>query len=233
MWSKPLVSFKDPGLEPSTLSEGSCEKDVGFLRKGRRHNRTVIDPSLKTKTRENVKFRPLDDDDSADSDVEVGYDSDRDARRVNLRPWLSGTDSTPSTRSSTPTVLEKDTHSHVDDGKDSHHEVGSVRLSTGPEVSDLPDYSDDEVDIASDVRPAKCDPNWTPRFLQSKLQLPKPQPDNPRTPPLDQILSPTGRPGPLQKDPKAPLEKRGSPRWQAFWRDVDEKIQRKVYEPMT
>lgn len=189
---------------------------------------------MRTKTRENVKFRPLDDDDdSTDSDTEAGYDSNGDARRVNLRPWLSRTDSTPSSCSSTPTVLEEGVHSHVDGGKDLYQAVASARLSTGPEASDLPDYSDHEMDITSDVKPTRRDPNWTPRFLQNKAQLPKPQPDNPPSPPSDQFLSRTGRPGPLQMNPRHTPERRDSPRWQAFWKDVDEKIQHKVYEPMT
>lgn len=228
MWSKPPVPFKAPGLEPSTPSEGSREKDVSFLRKDRKRNRTRNGHSLKAKTRGNIKFRPLDDDDSTDSDTEAGYVSKGGPRHVNLHPWLPGPGSAASTHSSTPTVLEEGVRSHVDGGKDPCQTIAPTRVSTGLEGSDLPGYSDHEVDITLDIKPVKHDPDWTPRFLQNKAQLPSPQPDNPPpTPPLDQVLSGTGLRGPSQKNPRDSSGKQYNPRWQTFWRDVDEKIQRK------
>lgn len=226
MWNKHPVPLKDPGLESSTLSEGSREKDVDFLHKSRRRNRPRDGHSLKAKTREKIKFRPLDDDDSTDSDTEAGRVSSGDARRINLRPWPPGTGSTPSTHSLTPTVLEEGVHSHVNGGKDPCQVIASARFLTDPEVSDLPDYSDYEVDITSDDKSIRHDADWTPRFLRNKAQLPRPQHnDLPITPPLDRALSRTGQREPLQKDSRDLVERDNSPRWQAFWRDVDEKIQ--------
>lgn len=228
MWSQPPATSKVPELGPSAPSEVSRESDVNFLRKGRGYNRTRNGRSLKTKTRENVKFRPLDDGDSTDSDTEAGHVFKGDARHVNLHPWLpgAGSTSTASTRSSTPTVFGECVLSPVDDGKDSCQAIITpARLSTSPEVSDLPDYSDHEVDVTLDVNPTRHDPEWTPRFFLTKA-LPKPQPDNPSTtPPLDQFPFRTGRRGPSQENPRNPPERHGNPRWQAFWRDVDEKIQ--------
>jgi len=224
MWSK--SPFKDLGLEPNTPSEASREKDINFLRKGKRNKWTGDDHNFKTKARGDIKFRPLDDDDSTDSDTEAGHISNGDTRHVNLHPWLTGAGST--THSSTPTTLEEGLHSHIGGGKDSCREIPPTRLSTGLEGSDLPDYSDHEVDITPDIKSARLDPDWTPRFLQNKVHLPKPQPGDPHTtPPLDQVLSSIGRRGPSQKNPGDPPKRHESPRWQAFWRDVDEKIQNK------
>jgi len=214
----------DPGPEPSTPSEVSREKDVKFLRKGRRNKWTGDDQSFSAKTRGNIRFRPLDDDDSTDSEAEEGHVSKADTRHVNLHPWLAGTGSAASTHSSTPTVLEEGVHSHLVGGKDPHQAIFPTRLLNGLEGYDLPDYSDHEVDIASDVKSARHGPGWTPRFLRDDTQLPKPQPDDPHT---DQVPSGTGRRGPSHKNPIDSPKRDESPRWQAFWRDVNEKIQHK------
>jgi len=228
MWSKPPTSFKDPGLEPRIPSEGSRERDVNFLRKGRKYNRTGNGRSLKAKGRKDIKFRPLDDDDddSTDSGTEVG-DVSRGGVRHNLHPWSPGAGSAASTHSSTPTALGG-VHSYVNDGKDMYEATPPARLSIGPEVPDPPDYSDHEADITSYVKSARRDPGWTPRFLQNEVQLLKPNPDNPHTPSApDQVLSGTGRCDLLEKNLQDLSQRDDSPRWQAFWRDVDEKIQHK------
>jgi hypothetical protein len=228
MWSKPPAPFKDPGLEPRPASEGSREKDVNFLRKGRKYNRTGNGRSLKARARENIKFRPLDDDNSTDSETEVGDVSKGSARHDNLHPWSPAAGSAASTHSLTPTVLEEGLHSHVYGEKDPYQVVAPARLSTGPEVPDLPDYSDHEADITSDVKSVRHDPEWTPRFLQNKARLPKSNPDNPPTaPPPAQVLPSTGRHGFPESHLQDVPERGDSPRWQAFWRDVDEKIQHK------
>lgn len=202
MWSKP--PFIDPALEPSAPSEASWEKDVNFLRKGGRNKWTGHD--LNTKTRGTIKFRPLDDD-STDSDTEEGHIFKGD---TNLHPRLAGTGSATSVHSPTPTVLEG-VHSHVIGGKHSYQGIYPVRLLTGVEGSGPQDYSDHEVDIRSDVKSVRHGPGWTPRFLQTKAQLSKPQPDDPYT----------------GHDPRELSKTHENPRWQAFWRDVNEKIQHK------
>lgn len=181
------------------------------------------DHSFNTKTRGNITFRPLDDDDSADSDTEEGHIFKGDTRRAILHPRLAGTGSATLTLSPTPKGLEG-VHSHVTGGKDSYQEIPPAHPPTGVEGSGLPDYSDHEVDITSDVKPVRHGTGWTPRFLQTKTQLPMPQPDDPH---LDRVLSGPGRHSPLQKNPRKLSNRHESPRWQAFWRDVNEKIQHK------
>lgn len=221
VWSKPPLV--DPGLEPSTPSEASREKDVNFLRKGRRNNWTVNGQALNAKTRGNIRFRPLDDDDSTDSDTEEGDVSKADTRHVNLQPRPAGTGSVASAHSSTPTILGG-AHPHLVGGKDPHQATSPTRLSNDLEWYDLPDYSDHEVDIASDIKSARHGPGWTPQFLQNNAQLPKLQSDNPHT---DRVLSGTGRSGPSQNNSRESPKRNESPRWQAFWRDVNEKIKHK------
>jgi len=230
MWSKPPTSFKDSGLESRTPSDGSREKEVNFLRKGRKYNRTGNGRSLKTKARENIKFRPLDDDDdSTESGTEAGDVFRGGPRHTNLHPRPLGAGSAASTHSLTPTVLEG-VHSHIDRGKDMYEDTHPVCLPTGPEVPDPPDYSDHEADITSYVKSARHDPGWTPRFLRNKVQLLKPNTDSPHTGPRqDQVLSGRGRHGLSEKNFQDPPQRDDSPRWQAFWRDVDEKIQHKKF----
>lgn len=231
MWSKPPAPSKPPGLDPSAPSEGPREKDANFLRKGRKHHRKGNDLGSKAKIRENIKFRPLDDDgDSTDSDTEGGHVSEGGARHFNLRPWSPGAGSAASTRSSTPTVLGESVHLHVDSGKGPYRTFTPPRLPAGPNMSDPPDYSDHEVDITSDLKSTRHDPDWVPRFLQNKVQLPKTRPDDTSTtPPPDQILPGTGQGGLSQESPRVPPERDNSPRWRAFWRDVDEKIQHRKF----
>ena len=214
----------DPGLESSTPSEASQEKDVNSLRKGRKNRWTENGQSLNAKTRGNIRFRPLDDDDSTDSDPEEGHVSKADARHVNLHPRLAGTGSVASTKSSTPMILEEGVYSRPVSGKDPRQAISPTRLSNGLDEFDLPDYSDHEVDIVSDLKSVRHGPGWTPRFLRNNTQLPKLQPDDPRT---DQVLFGTGRLGPSQRNSRVSSKRRESLRWQAFWRDVDEKIQHK------
>jgi len=100
-----------------------------------------------------------------------------------------------------------------------------TRLPADLEGSDLPDYSDHEVDITSDTKPTRHGPDWAPRFLQNKAQF---QPHNHLTTlPPDQALSGTGHRGQPPKNPGGSSGGHDSPRWQAFWRDVNEKIQHK------
>ena len=219
MWSKP--PFIDPGPESNIPPEASQEKDVHFLRKGRRNKWMGNRHGLKTNTRGNIKFRPLDDNDSSDSDAEAGHVSKGDTDHVKFRPRLAGTNSATSTHSSTPTVLEESMHSHVG-RKDLYCVVSPTHPSAGLEGSDLPDYSDHEVDITSDLRSIRHDPSWIPRFLQNQAQLPKP--DSPHT---DQVLSGTGWHGSSRGNSRASSKRQENPRWQAFWRDVNEKIQHK------
>lgn len=222
MWSKPLAQLKDPGHEPYAPSEGSREKGVDFLRKGPRYNRTGNGRSFKAKAREDIKFRPLDDSgDWTEWESEVEDVSKGGARHANLHRWSPAAGSTVSTHSATPTVLEA-VHLYVDGGKDLYQAVAPTRLPTGPEVPDPPDYSDHEADITSNLKSARHDPDWTPRFLHNKVHLPKP--NSPRTTPSpDQDLSGTqyGLPEPPRNRP----QRDNNPRWQAFWRDVDEKTQ--------
>jgi len=194
------------------------------LRKGRRNKWTGDDQSLNAKTRGNIRFRPLDDDDSTDSDAEEGDVSKADMRHVNLQTRLAGIGSVASTHSLKPTVLEEGVHPYLVGGKDPHQATSPARLSDDLEGHDLPDYSGHEVDITPDAKPVRRGPDWTPRFLQNNVQLPKPQLDNPHT---DQFLSGAGWRGPSQKNFGEPPKRHESPRWQAFWMDVNEKIQHK------
>jgi len=214
----------DPGLEPSTPSEASREKDVNFLRKGRRNKWTGDGQTLNVKTRGNIRFRPLDDD-STDSDTEEGDVSKADMRHVDLQPRLAGTGSVASTHSLTPTILGS-VHPHPVGGKDPHQTTSPTRLSNDLEGYDLPDYSDHKVNIASDVKSVRHGPGWTPRFLQNKAQLPKLQSDNLHID-IDQVLPGVGWSGPSQNNSRESPKRHESPRWQAFWRDVNEKIKHK------
>lgn len=200
IWSQP--PFKHPGLEPITPSEASQEKYISYLCKGTGDKWMGDGHISKTKTRGNVKFRPLNDDDSTDSETEPGDISGGDTRCVKLHPWLAGAGFVTSTHSPTRTVLDDDIHPHRVCDRDPCCANSVIGLSTGLEGSDLPNYSDHEVDITSDFK--------NPHF----------------TSPLDEIVSGARRFIPSQ-NPRDSSERHGSPRWQAFWRDVDEKIQHK------
>ena len=221
MWNKP--PFTDPRLGPSAPSEAPQAKDVDFLPKGGRNRWARNCRGLNTKTRGNIRFRPLDDNDSTDSDAE-GLVSEGGTHHVNLYPRLTGTGSVTSIHSSTPTVLAEGVHSHVVGGKGPHRAVSTTRLSTSLEGSNLPDYYDHEVDTTSSIKSVRYGPGWTPRFLQNAAQLPKPQPENP---PTDQVFPGTGWHSPSRKNSKESSRRHEGPRWQAFWRDVNEKIQHK------
>jgi len=201
IWGQP--PFKYPDLEPIAPSEASQEKDINPLCKGRKEIWMGNGHTSKTKTGRNVKFRPLDDDDLADSETEAGHVSNEGARHVNLHPWLAGTGSISSTPSLTPTVLEDGVYSRPVVEKDSCQANSRTCPSTGFEGSDLPDYSDQEMDITSDSKTARHGPDWTPRFLRNKARLAKPH----------------------TKDPRDSLKRHESLRWQAFWRDVNERVQ--------
>jgi hypothetical protein len=222
IWSKP--PFKYPVLGSIVPPEAPLEKDINYLRKDKGDRWVEQGHIPKAKTRENVIFRPLDDGDSTDSETDAEDVSKGGAHRVNLHPWSAGAGSAASTHSSTPTVLEDGVRSHVGD-KHPLRADSWTQLSTRPEGSDLPDYSDHEVDITSDVKSTRHGPDWTPRFFRDKAQLPQPQTDYPRiTPPLDGITSIAGRGRPSQKSPRDMSKRHESPRWQAFWRDVNERI---------
>ena len=205
---------------PSELSQ---ENDINFLRKSRRTSWPGSGRNMNAKTRGNVRFRPVDDNDSTDSEAEEERVFNLDAHLTSLHPRLAGIDSTTSTHCSTPTLLEEGAHSHV--GKDPYQAVSPARLSTDPEesISDPPDYSDHEADIASGVRSTKYGPGWTPRFLQDRGRLPSAQSDGPHA---NQVL-PSERRRPPYKNSDWSTKGHESPRWQAFWRDVNDKIQRK------
>lgn len=223
IWSKP--PFRYLGLEPIVPSE---ERDIDYLREGKSDGRMGNDHLLKTKTRGNVKFRPLDDEDSTDSETEVGHVSKGEVRRVNPHPWSAGAGPNPSMPSSTSTVLDDDVHSRGVGEKDPPQINSRTRSSTGPDVYDLPNYSDREVDITSDVKSSRHSPDWTPRFPQNTAQPHGPPTNDTRImPPLDDPASGTGRRGLQQKNPRVSLKRHKSLKWQAFWRDVNEKIQHK------
>lgn len=170
------------------------------------------------KTRGNIKFRPLDDEDSTDSETEVERLSGGDVPHVNFYPWLAGAGSAASTYSSTATVLGNGAHSQVDSKKDPHQ--------PNLEGTDSPDYSDHEADITSGVKLVGHDPDWTPRFLQNREQLPQTD-DLDITPPLDEAACGAGQRGSLQKNQRDSPKRHENPRWQTFWRDVNERIQHK------
>jgi hypothetical protein len=180
---------------------------------------------LKTKKRKNVKFRPLDDEDSTGSETETGHVSNGDARHVNLHPWLTGVGSVTSTHSSTTTVLEESAQSRPVGEKDPRRAHSRTHLSLGPDGSDLPDYSDHDVDITSDFKSARHGPGWTPRFLQNKPRLPKSHTKDLHITPLDDIISGAGRRSPSQNSRDSSKRYENS-RWQAFWRDIDDRIRR-------
>jgi len=222
VWSKPPLMHPEP--DPGTPSEVSQENDINFLRKSRRTSWPGSGRNLNTKTRGNIRFRPLDDNDSTDSETEAERTLSQEAHLISLRPRLAGIDSATSTHCSTPTLLEEGARPH--DGKDPYQITSPTRLSTSLEGSgsDLPDYSDHETDIAPDVRAIRYGPGWTPRFLQDKAQLPRTQSDGPQT---NQVLSSAGRRRPSHRNSGESPKGHESPRWQAFWRDVNEKIQHK------
>lgn len=223
IWGQP--PFKYPGLESIAPSEASQEKDINPLRKDRREIWMGNSHTSKAKTGRNVKFRPLDDDDSADSETEAGHVYKEGARHVNLHPWLAGTGSISSTHSLTPTVLEDDVYSRHVVEKDSCQANSRTRPSTGFEGSDLPDYSDQEMDITSDSKAARHGPDWAPRFLRNKARFAKPHTKDPHViSPLDWITSDAGR-RTTSQDPGDLLKRHESLRWQAFWRDVNERVQ--------
>lgn len=177
---------------------------------------------LRTKARGNVKFRPLDDDDSTDSETEVGGVSNGGARHANPHP-RTGANSVTSAHSSTPTVLDECVHPHFVGEKDPYRANSRNRLSTNLEGSDLPGYSDHEVDITSDFTSASHGPGWTPLFLQDKARLSKSHVPH-IVLPSDETFPGAGRRIPSQ-NPRDLSKRYESPRWQAFWRDVNERIQ--------
>ena len=186
------------------------------------------DRILKTKARGNIKFRPLNDEDSTDSETEAGHISKGEARHMNPHPWLAGVGPNLSTHSSASTVSDNGVHSHALGEKDPHQVDSRSRLSTDLEMYDLPDYSDREVDITTDFSPTRHGPDLMPRFHQNTTLLHKlPASDVNVTPPLDASVSSTSRHGPHQDNPGDSLKRHESPRWQAFWKDVNEKIRHK------
>lgn len=179
----------------------------------------------KTKTRRNVKFRPLDDDYSTDSETEAGRVSNGDACHAGVHPWLTGTGSVASTRSSTPTVLEDGVRSCLVGEKDPYQANSGTQISTGPEGSDLPDYPDHEADITSDFKSTRQGPGLTLQLLQNKARLPESHIKDPHiASPFDEIVSGAGQPAPPRNSIDS-LKGPENPRWQAFWRDVNERIQ--------
>jgi len=223
IWGKPSAPFKNSEFEPSTPSEESREKDLNFVYRGKRHNKTRKGSSRKPRGRDNIKFRPFDDG-STDSDVEEKAVSREGT--CHPRPWLSGTGSAASTHSLTPTVLDDEAHSHVGE-KGLYQTASPICRSTGPDCSDLPDYSDHEVDITLDLRTTRQDSDWVPRFLQNKTHLTKSQSANPLiTPPLDQSVS--SPPRLSQENPVGHPRRHNSSRWQTFWGDVNERVQHKA-----
>jgi len=220
-WSQPPLKYL--GLEPIIPSETPQEKDVDYSRKGRREKWAVNGHTLKIEAKGNVKLRALDDDDWTDSETEAGHVSNGDARQINLHPWLA--DSVTSKHSSRSTVLEDDVHSRLVGEKEPYQASPRTPLPTSLEGSDLADYSDHEADITSDFKSARHSPGWTPRFLQNQVRLPAPHTkDSSTTPPLDEIVSGTGQRTPSQ-NPRDSSKRHESPRWQTFWRDVNERIQ--------
>lgn len=201
----------------------SQENDINFLRKSRRTSWPGSGRNLNAKTRGNVRFRPVDDKDPADSEAEERV-FNQGTPLTNLHPPLAGIDSTTSTHCSTPTLLEEGAYSHV--GKDPYQAISPAHLSINLEesVSDLPDYSDHEADIASDVQPTRYGPGWTPRFLQDRGKVPSAHSDGPHA---NQVHPSAGRRRPSYKNSGGSTKGHESPRWQAFWRDVNEKIHRK------
>lgn len=220
IWSKAPPRY--PGIEPVAPSEVSQDSHQV------KRDKWVDDGRfLKTKTRESIKFRPLDDKDSTDSEIEAPCVSKGDARHATPYPWLIGADST---HSSTSTVLGDVLHPRVAYERDPNKVDPQTRLSPDLEVLDLPNYTDHEMDIAPSTKPAGygSNPNWTPRFLRHKAQHHKPQTNDPRTThPSDYSILGTDRHVPQQENRSDPLNKLENPRWQAFWRDVNEKIQHK------
>jgi hypothetical protein len=213
IWGKAPPRYH--GIEPVTPSEVSQDSQQV------KRDKWVDDGRfLKAKTRESIKFRPLDDKDPTDSEIEARCVSKGDASHVAPSPWLNGADST---RSSTSTILGDVLHPRVAYERDPKKVDRQTRLSPDLEVLDLPNYSDHEMDITPSTKSARygSDPNWTPRFLRHKAQ-------HPRTAhPLDYSILGTDRHVPQQENRSDPPSKRENHRWQAFWRDVNEKIQHK------
>jgi len=223
VWSKP--PFRYLGPEPIVPSE---ERDIDCLREGKSDRPMGNDRLLRTKTRGNVKFRPLDDEDSTDSETGAGHVSKGETHRISPHPWLARAGPNSSMHSSTSTVLDDDVRPRVVGERYPHQTNPRTRSSNGLNVYDLPDYSDREVDITSDAKSPRPSPDCTPRFPQITAPPHRPPTnDTHTTPPLDNPASGTGRRAPQQKHPGVPLKRHRSLKWQAFWRDVNEKIQHK------
>ena len=182
------------------------------------------DHILKAKTRRDAKFRPLNCDDSTDSETETGHVSNGGARHVKLHPWLAEAGSVTSTHSSAPTVLEGVQSRSIHE-KDPYRAHSRTHLSTSPEGSDLPNYSDHEINIRPDLKSTRHGPSWTPLFFQNKSRVLKPHIEGPHITRLDEIVSGAGRSTPSHNPRESP-KRNENPRWQAFWRDVDDRIER-------
>jgi len=216
MWSK--TPFRYRRSESTTPSEVSLEKDNQCLFKGKTVKWVGNDRVVKTKTRGDIKFRPLDNDKSTGLEARVARVCMGDVPHFDPRPWFAGAGSAASTQSSTLTPLEDVVHSGIDGEKVLYPASIQTRLLTEFQGPDLSDYSDHAMGVTPDVNLAKRDRDWTR----------KPQTDDLHTTsqPYDFVLD-AGRRGPQQRDSRDSSERHENPRWQAFWRDVNERIQHK------
>lgn len=227
IWSKPHLKY--PELKPNTPFETPRE-DVGHSCGGRDDKgiRTGNVHILTTKTRGNVKFRPLEED-LSDSETESGHIYKGDTLYANTRQCSAGAGPVTPTHSSTSTILENGVLSDVISEEDSYYVSPRTHLSTssGPK-SNSQNFFDYEADIAPDNKSGRHGPDHALRFSQSGTRSDELHPNHASTPPTPNDHIPcVGQAGTRQKISGGSLQIHGSAGWQAFWRDVTEKIQHK------
>jgi len=233
------------------------ENEPEFVR--RAENRS----SRPRKNRGIVKFRPLDVEGlSSDSepdidDTKLGMPLDSPTT-VHLRPWLVPRPSLSSRSTGSTTVLGDDSSAaHIKEVESSNViEKERAKLLTmrksmyNADNSEVPEYSDHEEDVTTEIQLSRDDPAWSPPFLRrhrespgefstkgsnsSELRETPPPGVVPVTPPLinalDRIAVAQGQAygssvheGLPERLAERKLE---GQRWDLFWKDVNDKARR-------
>ncbi len=256
--SKDLVFPDDdkPGLHLKLDKSGSSPPDhssfdfpqsPGYLKKARsKKDNQARFHALCKRNREAVKFRPLGQLESSDSEE----DDPKGSPLRGGRPWLKQRHSMTST---TPTLVsdsERDTKVKLPDDIDYDQEIQKLgqlkrkNVVSGLGEGEVPDYSDLEEDLTS-VSHRKTDEEWSPGFIKRYRSsntlssshgtaVESPSPPTGAVPATPSLIKALDRIALAQKDAFGPRGREGLPRiededenrgdgWADFWRDVRDK----------